>query len=78
MDGSGYPHGVRGRDIRPESRILAVADVVESMSCHRPYRIAPGVTPALEEIRRGAGTLYDGDVAQACVRVIQSGHYVLN
>jgi PAS domain S-box-containing protein/putative nucleotidyltransferase with HDIG domain len=78
MDGSGYPNGLRGADIRIESRILAVADVVESMSCHRPYRVGLGVTSALDEISRGAGSLYDAQAAQACVRLFKMRGYQLH
>jgi len=69
LDGSGYPCGLRGDEIRLEARILAVADVVEAMSTHRPYRAALGVDAALAEIRRGKGTIYDGPVVEACDRV---------
>ncbi|MBN2098909.1 MAG: PAS domain S-box protein [Dehalococcoidia bacterium] len=67
LDGSGYPSGIRGEDIMMEARILAVADVVEAMSSHRPYRPAVGVDEALEEIARGEGTLYDPKVVRACL-----------
>jgi PAS domain S-box-containing protein len=68
MDGSGYPNGLKGDEILLEARIVMVADVVESMSSHRPYRAALGVDAALYEIERGAGTLYDADVVAACLR----------
>jgi PAS domain S-box-containing protein/putative nucleotidyltransferase with HDIG domain len=71
LDGSGYPFGLRGRDILQESRILAVADVVEAMSSHRPYRPALGIEKALAEVVRGDGTLYDSEVVRACARVIK-------
>jgi PAS domain S-box-containing protein/putative nucleotidyltransferase with HDIG domain len=70
LDGSGYPYGIRGRDILQESRVLAVADVVEAMSSHRPYRAALGIEKALAEVARGEGTLYDSDVVRACAKVI--------
>ncbi len=73
LDGSGYPHGRAGEDILPEGRILAVADVVEAMSSHRPYRPSLGLEPALAEIRDGAGVRYDADVAAACERVFAAG-----
>lgn len=69
MDGTGYPHGLSGELILLEARILAVADVVESMASHRPYRPARGVDEALREIMDNAGPKYDVDVAKACVRV---------
>ncbi|MDM7999357.1 MAG: PAS domain S-box protein [Dehalococcoidia bacterium] len=71
LDGSGYPFGLRGRDILQESRILAVADVVEAMSSHRPYRPALGIDKALAELVRGEGVLYDPEVVRACSRVIK-------
>ena len=73
MDGSGYPNGLLGKDIMVEARILAVADVVESMSSHRPYRPALGMAEAAEEITQQSGTLYDEDVVAACICVINSG-----
>ena len=69
MDGSGYPKGLSGNDIIFEARILGVADVVESMSTHRPYRPALGKEKALEEISRNRGILYDQDVADACINL---------
>ena len=74
LDGSGYPRGLSGCDIRLEAGILAVADVVEAMSSHRPYRPAHGVPSALEEISRHKGTLYDPKVVTACLAVFQSGN----
>jgi putative nucleotidyltransferase with HDIG domain len=67
LDGSGYPAGVRDERILLEARILAVADVVEAMSSHRPYRPARGPEKALEEITRGEGTLYDPAVVRSCL-----------
>jgi PAS domain S-box-containing protein len=67
MDGSGYPSGLRGDEILLEARILAVADTVEAMASHRPYRAAFGIREALAEIERGRGTLYDEAVAAACL-----------
>ena len=73
MDGSGYPQGLAGSQIMLEARILAVADVVEAMSSHRPYRPALGISLALEEIRRHRGNLYDPDVVDACLRLFARG-----
>jgi putative nucleotidyltransferase with HDIG domain len=67
MDGSGYPQEMRGTAILMEARILAVADVVEAMSSHRPYRVALGIEAALAEIQRGRGVQYDALVADACL-----------
>ena len=73
LDGSGYPAGLSGDEILPGARILAVADVVEAMSSHRPYRPALGIEPALEEIRQNAGVKYDSDAAAACAQVFADG-----
>jgi len=59
MDGSGYPNGLTGDKLLMESRILTVADVVESMASHRPYRPSLGINSALEEIEKNRGALYD-------------------
>jgi len=67
MDGSGYPQGLKGEQIIIEARILGVADVVEAMSSHRPYRPALGIAAALEEIEKKGGILYDPDVVSACL-----------
>jgi putative nucleotidyltransferase with HDIG domain len=69
MDGSGYPQRLSGSQILLEARILAVADVVESMASPRPYRDVYGIEIALEEISKNRGTLYDSEVVDACVRV---------
>jgi len=69
LDGSGYPQGLKGDEIMREARILAVADVVEAMASHRPYRPALGIELAFEEIIKGRGTLYDPDAVDACVRI---------
>jgi PAS domain S-box-containing protein/putative nucleotidyltransferase with HDIG domain len=69
MNGSGYPRGLAGQEIILEARVLAVAEAVEAMASHRPYRPALGVEKALEEITRNKGILYDPDVAEACLRV---------
>ena len=73
QDGSGYPAGLRGDEILPEARILAVADVVEAMASHRPYRAALGVAAALEEVHAGAGTRYEAFAVAACERVFAQG-----
>ena len=73
MDGSGYPRGLKGREIILPARIIAVADVVEAMVHHRPYRAGLGLDAALEEIRTGAGRLFDPDVVAACLAVFDAG-----
>jgi len=69
MDGSGYPRGLSGDDILIEARILAVADAVEAMSSHRPYRLALGIDKALEEMKEKRGILYDPEVVDACLKL---------
>lgn len=71
LDGSGYPEGVSGEHIILEARILGVADVVEAMSSHRPYRPSLGLDNALEEISRGRNVLYDPSVVDACLKLLQ-------
>ena len=78
IDGSGYPSGLSGDQIILEARILAVADVVEAMSSHRPYRPALGIDKALEEINLNRGTLYDSTVVDACMRLFKENGYSLN
>ncbi|WP_421620760.1 HD domain-containing phosphohydrolase [Alkalilimnicola ehrlichii] len=73
LDGSGYPDGLRGEAILLEARILAVADVVEAISSHRPYRPALGLAAALDELRAKRGTLYDPEVVDACLRLAAQG-----
>jgi PAS domain S-box-containing protein len=77
MDGSGYPHGLKGENISLEARILAVADVVEAITSHRPYRPALGIDVALEEISRNRGILYDADVVDACLKLFREKGYTL-
>ena len=77
MDGSGYPRHLKGEEILIEARILAVADVVESMASHRPYRPALGIDAALAEIENNKGTLYDADVVDVCLRLFREKGYQL-
>jgi HD-GYP domain-containing protein (c-di-GMP phosphodiesterase class II) len=77
MDGSGYPRGLKGEQILPGARILAVADVIEAMASHRPYRTGLGIESALQEIRAHRGTGYDADVADAALRLFNEGRYQL-
>jgi len=74
MDGSGYPQGLKGEKIMLEARILAVADVVEAMSSHRPYRPALGIEKALEKINKNKGRLYDHEVVDACLKIFEQGY----
>jgi putative nucleotidyltransferase with HDIG domain len=69
LDGSGYPNGLKGEDTLLEAKILAVADVIEAMSSHRPYRPAQGIDKALEEISKNKDRLYDSDVVNACMKL---------
>ncbi|MCX5837733.1 MAG: HD-GYP domain-containing protein [Deltaproteobacteria bacterium] len=75
MDGSGYPRGLKGGEILIEARILAVADVVEAMASHRPYRPALGLSAALEEIEKNRGLLYDSHAVDTCLRGFREKGY---
>ena len=77
MDGSGYPGNLKGEEIIPEARIMAVADVVEAMASHRPYRAALGIEIALEEIEKNKGILYDDAVVDACLKLFREKGYQL-
>ena len=74
LDGSGYPNGLKNDQIRLESRIIAVADVAEAITSHRPYREALGIEFALNEIKKNSGRLYDPAVVAACVDLIEEGY----
>jgi HD-GYP domain-containing protein (c-di-GMP phosphodiesterase class II) len=75
MNGSGYPHHLAGEAILQEARIVGVADVVETMSSHRPYRPSRGIDSALEEISAQSGILYDRDAVEACLSLIHEGRF---
>jgi PAS domain S-box-containing protein/putative nucleotidyltransferase with HDIG domain len=77
MDGSGYPQGLRGEAIAMEARILAVADVLESMASHRPYRPALGLPAAIDEIQKNRGTLFDESVVDAMTRLVNDKGFAL-
>lgn len=72
IDGSGYPQGLKGDAIHEAARIVAVADVVEAMSSHRPYRAALGIDAAADEIRAGSGHHYDARIVDACCDVLNA------
>jgi PAS domain S-box-containing protein/putative nucleotidyltransferase with HDIG domain len=69
LNGSGYPSGLKAKEILIESRILAVADVVEAISCPRPYRPALGIEKALDEINKNRGVLYDENIVETCLKL---------
>ena len=71
LDGSGYPQGLKGEAIALEARIVAVADVVEAMSSHRPYRPGLGIEAALKEIESKRGTWFEPAAVDACVRLFR-------
>jgi HD-GYP domain-containing protein (c-di-GMP phosphodiesterase class II) len=75
LDGSGYPNGHKKDQICIEARILAVADVVEAMVSHRPYRPALGLKAALREIRKGKGKIFDSKVVSACIAVFKKKNF---
>ncbi len=78
LDGSGYPRGLKGEEILLEARILTVADVVEAMSSHRPYRPSLGLEAARGEIEKYSGVLYDPEVVKACVAVLENSSGILS
>ncbi len=78
VDGSGYPRGIKSDEMLVESRIMAVADVVEAMASHRPYRASLGIEPALKEIERGRGTAYDPVVVDACLKLFREDGFALS
>ncbi|MCR4433696.1 MAG: HD domain-containing protein, partial [Caldiserica bacterium] len=78
LNGSGYPRGLKGEEILLEARILGVADVVEAMSSHRPYRPALGIEEALKEIESKKGKLYDPEVVDACLRLFKEKGFALH
>ncbi len=77
LDGSGYPNGIKGDDISLEAKIIAVADVVEAMSSHRPYRPAPGLEAALDEITQNRGKLYEPKIVDVCLELFREDSYTL-
>jgi putative nucleotidyltransferase with HDIG domain len=77
INGSGYPRNLKGDEILMEARIMSVADVLEAMASHRPYRPTLGIEAALEEITKNKGILYDNAVADACLRLFREKGYQL-
>ena len=77
LDGSGYPAGLRGNEIVLGARIIAVADTVEAMASHRPYRPAVGLGAALQEIEQQRGILFDPQVVEACLRLFREGRFAI-
>ena len=75
LDGSGYPHGLRGREIAMGARIIAVADTVEAITSHRPYRPALGLEVALKAVRDGRDRLFDPDAVDACCRLFEENRF---
>ena len=77
MDGSGYPLGLKSDAILPEARVLAVADIVEAMASHRPYRPAINMNVVLQQIKQEAGSLLDAKAVRACVALFREKRLVL-
>lgn len=75
INGTGYPQGLKNDEILLESKIIAIADIVEAISSHRPYRPAFGIEPALEEVAKHSGILYDAAVAEACLKLFRENRY---
>ena len=78
MDGSGYPQHLQGEAILLEARILAVADVVEAISSHRPYRSALGISFALDDISKSKGILYDANVVDTCLKLFREKNFAFS
>ncbi|MDP2193616.1 MAG: PAS domain S-box protein [Alphaproteobacteria bacterium] len=78
LDGSGYPQGLKGDQILLEAKIITVADVVEAISSHRPYRASLGIETALDEIRHGRGIVYDPAVVDACLKLFAKKEFVFS
>ena len=77
LDGSGYPRGLKGDEVIIEARIIALADVVEAMASHRPFRPSQGIDAALDEITKNRGVLYDPAVVDACLALFLEKGYAL-
>ena len=77
MDGSGYPQGLKGEAILLEARIVAVANAIDALCSHRPYRAGLGIEAVLTEIERDRGSLYDAEVVDACLRLFRDRRYRL-
>ncbi|MGB3480133.1 MAG: HD domain-containing phosphohydrolase [bacterium] len=75
LDGSGYPQGLKNGEILLEAKIIAVADVVEAMSSHRPYRPAPGIEKALAEIKKNRGKLYEPEAVDICLELFKTNEF---
>jgi HD-GYP domain-containing protein (c-di-GMP phosphodiesterase class II) len=75
LNGTGYPNGLSGENILLEARIMCVADVVEAMSSHRPYRPARGIDKALDEILKNRGILYDSRVVDICIKLFKEKQF---
>ncbi len=73
LDGSGYPNGLAGDEILEETRILSVADVVEAMHSHRPFRAAYSLDKALDTVREGSGNIFDERVVSSCLKIFEKG-----
>jgi putative nucleotidyltransferase with HDIG domain len=75
LDGKGYPRGLSGDKIIPEARILAISDVLEAMTFHRPYRAALGLKPAVQELKDNAGSKYDQDIVRIALKIINENNF---
>jgi putative nucleotidyltransferase with HDIG domain len=75
LDGGGYPRGISGDKIIPEARVLAISDVLEAMTFHRPYRAALGLRKAIKELKENAGSKYDQEIVSAAMKVLQENNF---
>jgi HD-GYP domain-containing protein (c-di-GMP phosphodiesterase class II) len=78
LDGSGYPRGLRGNETLIGAKIIAVADTIEAMASHRPYRAGLGIDTALAEITKHRDTLYDAAVVDACVKLFREARFAFS
>jgi putative nucleotidyltransferase with HDIG domain len=75
IDGNGYPRGLKGDEILIQARIIAVADVLEAMASHRPYRAALGLDAAFDELKKNSGTHFDPEVVASCIRIFKEKNF---
>ena len=78
FNGTGYPNGVMGEDILIQARIIAVADVLEAMASHRPYRAALGIDAAFDELQKNKGIHFDPEVVDSCIRIFREKGFKVN
>ena len=75
IDGTGYPRGLKDNNILTEAQIIRIADIIEAMSSHRPYRPAPGLDAAIEELLKNREKKYNADIVDICIKVFREGRF---